>query len=130
MPVRVACKREVRPERHQFVREIGLTCIEGVLDSVWSAMPGWKQILDIGGVVRKGEEPGHPREVERRRPVIELINIDRDLGREDPVEYPLATYRRLGPDPVVGDLWTRVGAQWIQRQDGLGGPSRVRRRGI
>src|SRR5882762_11076965 len=98
-----------------------------MLDSIRSAMPEREQILDIGGVVGEGGEPGHLREVERRSPVIEFINIDRDLGRQDFIEYPLTTYCRVCPDPVVGQFRGRVGAQRVEGQNRRSSPSRVRR---
>src|SRR5437016_13029340 len=127
MPVRVARTREVRPGGHELVRKIQLPCVERMLDSTRSAMPEREQMVDIGGVVGEGDEPGHLREVERRSPVIKFINIDRDLGRQNFIEYPLATYCRVCPDPIVGQFRGRVGAQRVEGQNRRSGPSRVRR---
>jgi hypothetical protein len=49
-------------------------------------MPAREQVLDIGGVIGEGDEPGHLREVEWRCLIGEFISIDWDLRRQDFIE--------------------------------------------
>src|SRR5579884_2276313 len=62
LAVRVAGPGKIGPSGHEFVRQLLLPGIQGMWNSLRTAMPARKQIGDVGGMIGERLKSRHDRE--------------------------------------------------------------------